>query len=110
MHAVMVKFASTVALADLRGFFEEQRSVLHSVEGLLGTTWTAEEDVLGGFLLFSDQAAAEEYLRSDVFDAMLLNACFEHFRVQHSHVVDHSDQRAILRRRSATCADGASVR
>ena len=88
MHAVMLKFNSSVDLGELSEFFGNQAGAVTDVNGLVSTTWVADDDILGHFLLFENRACAETYLHSDICGTVLRNPAFTHFSIQHLGVID----------------------
>ena len=89
MHAVMVQFTCDDPLSDLSWFLADPVSELHVADGLVSTTWFADDDVRGGLLVFVDEAAAEACLCSAAFDAIVLNPTFARLRIHRLDVIDH---------------------
>ena len=96
MHAVMVQFTCQDSTTDVSWLLADSISGLESVDGLLSSTWFADDDVHGRFVVFSDQAAADAYLNSAAFDAVVLNPAFARLRIQHFDVIEHVPTAASL--------------
>ncbi len=88
MHAVLITFASSANLDDLKGPFTEYAKALKSVDGLVAKTWIRGESTLGGFHIFTDRSKAEGYLNSEMVGGLTANPAFSDFQIQHFDVLD----------------------
>ena len=95
MHAVMITFTSEVALSDLHAPFVTYAHALNEVPGLAMKTWIAKDSTIGGFHIFTDEAAGLAYLSGNLCASVLNNPAFSDFNVQHFDVVE--DLSAITR-------------
>ena len=95
MQSVLVTFMSSAPLDELTTRFEAHALALAGARGLVMNTWILDDTVVGGFHVFEDRAAADAYLSSELFDALLTDSTFVHFKVQRFDVWD--DLSAITR-------------
>jgi len=88
MHAVLITFATSASLNDLKGPFTEYAKALKGVDGLVAKTWIRGEATLGGFHIFTDRSKAEGYLNSEMVAGLTANPAFSDFQIQHFDVLD----------------------
>jgi len=88
MHAVMIRFTSSVPPTDLLQPFRDYAEALRDVRGLTAKPWILDGADLGGFHVFVDQQAAEAYLDGPLFGSVRDNPAFSGFRVEHFAVLD----------------------
>lgn len=88
MHAVLITFTSSVGLADLKGPFSDYAQALRGVSGLVAKTWIRDKSTFGGFYIFTSQAAAEDYLKSEMVAGLTANPAFSDFQIRHLDVLD----------------------
>jgi hypothetical protein len=82
VHAVLIRFSSSIPALALERFVEDQARSLGVVDGLISTTWVADDEIVGGFFVFRSAVAAEDYLHSDAFGDLRGNSAFSHFAIQ----------------------------
>jgi hypothetical protein len=88
MHAVLITFRSAASLEDLAEPFGAYAHALNAVSGFVMKTWIADGDTLGGFHIFDDAAAANQYLTGELCATVLTNPAFSDFQVAHFDVID----------------------
>ena len=88
MHAVLITFSSSASLDDLKGPFTDYANALKGVAGLVAKTWIQDGPTLGGFHIFTNRQAAEDYLSSQMVAGLTSNPAFSGFQVRHFNVLD----------------------
>jgi hypothetical protein len=88
MHAVLITFRSSADLEALVGPFTDYAHALAAVPGLESKWWLRDGATLGGFHLFADRAAAEDYLSGAMVAGLTANPAFGGFRVEHYDVLE----------------------
>jgi hypothetical protein len=89
MHAVLLTFRSSAPVEQLEQPFKEYAEALCAVPGLISKTWISEGDgVLGGFHVFTERAAADEYLGGEMAAGLMAMPGFEDFEITHYEVFD----------------------
>jgi hypothetical protein len=88
MHAVLITFHSTASLDDLAAPFTDYAHALGGVPGLVAKTWIRDDATLGGFHLFADRRAAEDYLAGALVAGLTANPAFGDFQVRHYDVLE----------------------
>lgn len=88
MHAVLITFQSSVNLDDLVGPFTQYATALQRIEGLVVKTWIQDGATLGGFHIFTDRRAADDYLASEMVAGLTANDAFSGFEIRHFAVLE----------------------
>ena len=88
MHAVLITFASSAGLEDLKGPFADYANALRGVTGLVAKTWIQDGSTFGGFYIFTSRQAAENYLNSQMVAGLTSNPAFSNFQIRHFDVLD----------------------
>jgi len=88
MHAMLITFTSSASLAELKGPFTDYAHALRGMSGLVAKTWIRDGSTLGGFHIFADKAAAENYLKSEMVAGLTANPAFSDFQIRHFDVLD----------------------
>lgn len=88
MHAVLIKFQSTIPLGDLADPFQEYAEALCEVPGLIVKTWIKDGATLGGFHVFGSRAEADSYLGSEMVAGLTSMDGFSDFVIEHFDVID----------------------
>lgn len=79
MEALVVTFKTDASQEAFTAANEENAPVFAEVDGLLTKIWIVdpESNTYGGIKLFSDSAALDAYLESDLFKGLLAEPSFE---------------------------------
>ena len=88
MHAVLITFHSTASLDDLAAQFADYARALGGVPGLVAKTWLRDGATLGGFHLFADRRAADDYLDGALVAGLTANPAFGDFQIRHYGVLE----------------------
>jgi len=88
MHAVLITFTSSASLDDLKGPFTDYANALRGMPGLAAKTWIREGSTFGGFHIFTNRQAAENYLDSEMAAGLRSNPAFSDFEIRHFDVLD----------------------
>ncbi len=88
MHAVLITFATSASLDDLKGPFTDYANALKGVSGLVAKTWIRDGSTLGGFHIFSSREDADSYLSSQMVADLTSNPAFSDFQIRHFDVLD----------------------
>ena len=88
MHAMLITFESTAGMDDLKGPFTDYANALHGIGGLVCKTWIRDGSTLGGFHIFVNREAADQYLSSDLAAGLMAMEAFSDFQVRHFEVLD----------------------
>ena len=88
MHAVLIKFQSTVPVGDLAAPFQEYAEALCGVPGLIAKTWIKDGETLGGFHIFRSRAEADSYLGGEMVAGLTGTEGFSDFVIEHFDVID----------------------
>lgn len=88
MHALLIRFQSTVPIGDLADPFRTYAEALCEVPGLVAKTWIKDGETLGGFHLFTSRAEADSYLGSEMVAGLTGTDGFSDFVVEHFDVLD----------------------
>ncbi len=106
MHAVFITFHSAAGLDDLQEPFREGAEAISEVPGLLSKTWIQDGATLGGFYIFTDEAAARAYLDGPIIAKTKAVPDFSDFSVQQFTVLEAFS--AITRGVPGTVVDRAA--
>ena len=84
MHALFITFQSTVVPDQLAADFTRYAEALRdgAARGLVAKTWLVDGMTIGGFCLFPDRAAADDYLEGMFAEAVTSNPAFSDVRVE----------------------------
>lgn len=88
MYALFVTFQTTTPLEHLETPFTDYAGALRSMKGLLSKAWIQDGTTLGGFHLFTDKAAADAYLSSDLATGLIATDGFDDFEVRGFDVLE----------------------
>jgi hypothetical protein len=88
MHAVLITFASSASLEDLKAPFTDYADALRGIEGLVSKTWIREGSTLGGFHIFATRQNAENYLNGEMVAGLTSNPAFSDFQIRHFGVLE----------------------
>ena len=88
MHAVLIRFSSSVPLTDLAAPFRDYAEALRELPGLAAKTWIANGTEVGGFHVFDDERAARAYLDGALFGSVRDNPAFDGFIIDHFEVLE----------------------
>lgn len=88
MHGVLVTFDCDASREALKDPFTKYATALQQQPGLISKVWIATDTGYGGFHVFTDRAAAEGYLGSDLATGLMATDGFENFQVTHFDVLD----------------------
>lgn len=88
MHAVHITFHSAIPGDELIAPFTDFARALSDVPGFVSKAWLNAGDRLGGFYVFSDEAAAEAYLASPMVADLQATDGFSDFQVSMFAVLD----------------------
>jgi hypothetical protein len=98
MHAVFVTFSSSATDGEARTVLQQHATAMVDAPALVDVTWIADGSLLGGFFVFADDVAADDYLASDVFESVRADPTLFAFEVRRFAVV--GDVAAIASRGS----------
>jgi len=88
MHGVLITFTCAASRDDVAEPFRDYAEALRSQPGLVSKAWIATDDGYGGFHVFTDRAAADAYLGSDLAAGLMATDGFDDFQVTHYDVLD----------------------
>lgn len=95
MEALVVTFKTPASQEQFTAATAEHAAVFAELDGLLAKIWIADSETstYGGFYLFSDRAALDGYLESDVFQSILAEPSFEGTSWRRYQVLDELTSR-----------------
>lgn len=83
MNGIFITFTTSIPLADLEAPFVEFANGLQEIDGLISKAWLQETDTkVGGFYLFTSEAAADAYLATPMVAGLQANPGFSDFEVR----------------------------
>ncbi|NNE11439.1 MAG: hypothetical protein HKN41_04255 [Ilumatobacter sp.] len=88
MHGVLITFDCEASAATLSAPFTDYASALQRQPGLISKAWIVTDTGYGGFHVFTDRSAADNYLGSDLAAGLMATDGFDHFQVRHYDVLD----------------------
>lgn len=68
MHAILVTIQTKMQPGELAQVSKDISGNFQQVKGLLMKTWINYGSILGGFYVFTDEQAAQEYLKSPLIE------------------------------------------
>jgi hypothetical protein len=88
MYGLLITFRTTISLDQLEEPFTEYAHALRATPGLVSKAWLHDGDTVGGFHVFSDQAAADAYTTSELATGLRSTSGFDDFEVRGFDILD----------------------
>lgn len=88
MHAVLIRFTSSVGAGELKEPFTDFAKALKDVGGFVAKTWIQDGSTFGGFYVFTSRDAADSYLNSEMVAGLTSNPAFSDFKILQFDVLE----------------------
>lgn len=91
MHVLIITFSlEGISEEDYRGQVEPMAPAFANLPGLVSKTWLANEETntYGGFYVWRDREAMEDYKETDLYEGLLANPHFGGVRVRDFAVLE----------------------